>query len=109
PRDTSGWARSAGAGPPPHGRPAPPRAGPRATSSGAPQGRTILGGPRAVVLTAAILTLGTASAHAAPSFSLPVECQLGPVCVVQNYVDRDAGPEARDSRCRFPTADGHKG
>ena len=60
-------------------------------------------------MTAAILAFGTASAQAAPSFSVPVECQVGPVCVVQNYVDRDPGPEARDYRCGFLTYDGHKG
>ena len=40
---------------------------------------------------------------------MPVECELGPVCVVQNYVDHDPGPAARDYRCGFLTYDGHKG
>jgi len=40
---------------------------------------------------------------------VPVECELGPVCVVQNYVDHDPGPAARDYRCGFLTYDGHKG
>jgi hypothetical protein len=50
-----------------------------------------------------------AAALAAPSLAVPVECELGPVCVVQNYVDHDPGPAARDYRCGFLTYDGHKG
>ena len=34
---------------------------------------------------------------------------MGTACIVQNYVDRDAGPGARDYRCGFLAYDGHKG
>ena len=64
-----------------------------------------------VVLTALAL-LATSSAGAqqpAPRLSLPVECVPGTTCFVQNYVDRDPGPAARDYRCGRLTYDGHKG
>jgi len=44
-----------------------------------------------------------------PRFALPVDCDMGRVCVVQNYVDMDPGPEARDQTCGPLTYDGHKG
>ncbi|HEX9178913.1 MAG TPA: M23 family metallopeptidase [Burkholderiales bacterium] len=48
-------------------------------------------------------------AQGAPSLSVPVTCELGRACVVQNYVDRQPGAGARDYRCGFLTYDGHKG
>jgi len=58
---------------------------------------------------AAFAAFVAAPVHATPVFSLPIECQIGAVCIVQNYVDRDPGPSARDYRCGFLTYDGHKG
>lgn len=43
------------------------------------------------------------------SLSLPVDCRLGETCFVQNYMDVDAGPAARDFSCGPATYDGHKG
>ncbi|KFE34430.1 M23 family metallopeptidase [Thioclava atlantica] len=43
------------------------------------------------------------------SLQLPVECTLGQDCYIQNYVDRDPGPGARDAGCGTLTYDGHKG
>ncbi|WP_168173767.1 M23 family metallopeptidase [Thioclava sp. DLFJ5-1] len=40
---------------------------------------------------------------------MPVECTLGQDCYIQNYVDRDPGPGARDAGCGGLTYDGHKG
>ena len=51
----------------------------------------------------------SAFAQHGPSLSMPLDCALGSACIVQNYVDRDPGPEARDYRCGFLTYDGHKG
>ena len=31
-----------------------------------------------------------------PELVLPVDCVLGATCEIQNYVDRDPGPGARD-------------
>ena len=57
----------------------------------------------------AALAVPAASGSAAPSLSLPLACDIGGSCIVQNYVDRDAGPGARDYRCGFLAYDGHKG
>jgi murein DD-endopeptidase MepM/ murein hydrolase activator NlpD len=51
----------------------------------------------------------TAFAQGAPSFSLPLDCEIGKACVVQSYVDHDPGASARDYRCGFLSYDGHKG
>jgi Peptidase family M23 len=50
-----------------------------------------------------------AQAQAAPELSLPLDCEIGKACIVQNYVDRDPGPGARDYRCGSLSYDGHKG
>jgi hypothetical protein len=50
-----------------------------------------------------------AQAQSAPALALPVDCEIGKACVVQNYVDRDPGPGARDYRCGFLSYDGHEG
>ena len=43
-----------------------------------------------------------------PRLELPVDCRAT-TCVVQNYVDQDAGPGWRDYRCGSLSYDGHKG
>ncbi|WP_245622326.1 M23 family metallopeptidase [Litoreibacter arenae] len=44
-----------------------------------------------------------------PLFSLPIDCDLGETCFIQNYVDSDPGPGARDHACGPLSYDGHKG
>jgi murein DD-endopeptidase MepM/ murein hydrolase activator NlpD len=44
-----------------------------------------------------------------PSFALPVLCEMGRACFVQNHVDRNPGPEARDYSCGTLTYEGHTG
>lgn len=41
--------------------------------------------------------------------AFPVDCILGEDCIIQNYVDVDAGEEWHDYNCGFLTYDGHKG
>jgi hypothetical protein len=41
--------------------------------------------------------------------SLPIDCDLGETCFIQNYVDSDPSPNARDFTCGPLTYDGHKG
>lgn len=41
--------------------------------------------------------------------SLPLECELGKTCFLQNYVDIDPGPGRRDYACGQATYNGHKG
>ena len=45
----------------------------------------------------------------APLFEQPIECTLGESCFLQNYVDQDPGPDARDFTCGPLAYDGHKG
>ncbi|MEM7506128.1 MAG: M23 family metallopeptidase [Pseudomonadota bacterium] len=39
----------------------------------------------------------------------PVACEIGADCFIQQYVDHDPGPDARDTFCSTHTYDGHKG
>lgn len=40
---------------------------------------------------------------------MPVECEMGRVCFIQNYFDHDPGPLARDYTCGMLSYDGHTG
>ena len=44
-----------------------------------------------------------------PQLAWPVACTLGETCYIQNLVDRDPGPGARDVTCESRTYDGHTG
>jgi hypothetical protein len=65
--------------------------------------------PAIAALGVVVLALGAALAQASPSLLVPVECEVGTACVLQNHVDHDPGPGGRDYRCGFLTYDGHKG
>lgn len=41
--------------------------------------------------------------------TLPIDCALGETCHIQQFVDRDPGPGARDFMCASLSYDGHKG
>jgi hypothetical protein len=43
------------------------------------------------------------------SLALPIACELGVTCFVQNYVDHNSSPMARDYACGGRTYDGHDG
>lgn len=45
----------------------------------------------------------------APRFELPVACEIGRDCMVQNHFDHDSGPAARDYACGSLVYDGHDG
>lgn len=45
----------------------------------------------------------------APEFVMPVDCQIGRDCLIQQYVDHDPGEGAIDYRCGRQSYDGHKG
>lgn len=51
----------------------------------------------------------SASATTAAALRLPLDCEPGRTCWIVNYVDLDAGKDARDYRCGGLTYDGHKG
>lgn len=44
-----------------------------------------------------------------PELGLPIACTLGTTCHIQNLVDLDPGPEARDFTCGTMTYNGHNG
>jgi hypothetical protein len=49
------------------------------------------------------------AAEPAIVLALPMDCVPGQTCAIQNYLDRDPGPAARDFRCEGVTYDGHTG
>ncbi len=60
-------------------------------------------------LTGMLLSLAAPVAASDPVLSLPIDCELGQSCHVQQYVDRDPGPGVRDFSCGELTYEGHKG
>ncbi len=56
-------------------------------------------------------TLVACAAHAsdAPRLALPIDCEPGRTCFIQNYVDVDPGQGVKDYACGRATYDGHKG
>jgi murein DD-endopeptidase MepM/ murein hydrolase activator NlpD len=58
----------------------------------------------------ASLALATVPAAADDlKLALPVTCEIGRDCFVQNFFDHDAGPDRRDYTCGRLTYDGHSG
>mmetsp|Transcript_28939 Transcript_28939/g.55358 ORF Transcript_28939/g.55358 Transcript_28939/m.55358 type:complete len:321 (-) Transcript_28939:91-1053(-) len=56
-----------------------------------------------------ISALAAFPAAGAPTFSRPVDCELGETCFIQNYVDQDSSGEHTDFTCGPLSYDGHKG
>ena len=71
------------------------------------QGRGLI--PFPFLLLVAALLPPVALAQRIPALAQPIDCRIGPACIVQNYVDHDPGTGARDYRCGFLSYDGHKG
>jgi hypothetical protein len=64
------------------------------------------------VLLCALLSGGSLSAAASeklPQFGLPIDCELGLSCFVQNYVDHDSSDGVRDFKCNMRSYNGHNG
>ncbi|MFV0513318.1 MAG: M23 family metallopeptidase [Jhaorihella sp.] len=55
------------------------------------------------------LALAAPAAAGEPALGLPIGCDIGTVCHIQQYVDRDPGPDTQDYRCGNLSYDGHKG
>lgn len=68
---------------------------------------TLSAGPVPAMAAGAAASEGAAAG--APALEIPVRCRIGQDCFVQNYVDADPGPGARDFTCGRLTYDGHKG
>ncbi len=59
---------------------------------------------------AVLLPLNAECGSAAqPVLHLPLQCQLGKTCYIQNYIDHDPGPGWHDYACGSLTYDGHNG
>ena len=56
-----------------------------------------------------VLAVLCATPARAQTFEIPIACRLGEICAVQNYVDLDPSPDARDPVCGPLTYDGHDG
>lgn len=56
-----------------------------------------------------LLVLLSAAAPGPPRLALPIACTPGRDCALQNHVDRDPGPGARDFRCGGQTYEAHSG
>ena len=59
----------------------------------------------------AILTLAVALPATAqpPKLSLPLDCDIGRTCYIEDYVDTDPGPGQRDYTCGIKSRDDHRG
>lgn len=58
----------------------------------------------------ALAAASPAAAGAPPlQLALPIACEVGRTCFVQQYADHDPGPGAKDFRCSTLTYDGHDG
>lgn len=64
-------------------------------------------GVSAVLLGAAVFT--SAARAEPPALHFPVDCTLGETCFLQQFVDRDPGPGARDFTCGPLSYDTHQG
>jgi murein DD-endopeptidase MepM/ murein hydrolase activator NlpD len=69
-------------------------------------------GPRPchrILAFAAVLGWVTGAAAESVQLKLPVACEVGRTCFIQNYVDVEASSSATDYRCGTRTYDGHNG
>lgn len=57
----------------------------------------------------AVLCMQPAGATETIRLSLPVDCEMGVVCFIQQYVDQDGGAGATDYKCKSLSYDDHKG
>ncbi|MBC6443069.1 MAG: M23 family metallopeptidase [Rhodobacteraceae bacterium] len=62
----------------------------------------------ALAVAAVLLVLWYTPAQG-PRFVMPIGCELGKNCYLQQFVDHDPGPGAQDFTCGSATYDGHKG
>ena len=61
------------------------------------------------VLAAFLSSLAAPLAASDLVLALPIDCDLGKTCFIQQYVDHDPGPGALDFTCGRLSYDGHKG
>ena len=61
------------------------------------------------ILLALPLVIGISHAATAGDLIIPLSCDIGRTCFIQNYVDIDDSPSAKDYMCGTLTYDGHNG
>ena len=64
---------------------------------------------RAAVFILATLVLSAPAFADAPKLGLPITCEVGKTCWVQQYADHDASTGVQDYACGSETYDGHDG
>lgn len=64
---------------------------------------------RALVFAQTALAFTLPSSAGTPQLGLPIACDIGKTCWVQQYPDHDPGPGATDYACGTQTYDGHQG
>jgi hypothetical protein len=64
---------------------------------------------RLIAAIAALCSLAMPTIAGELLLQLPIDCNLGKNCHIQQYVDRDPGPGAQDFTCGALSYDGHKG
>jgi len=62
-----------------------------------------------LLATMAVLFTARFTLAAPPVLGLPINCQVGVDCYIQNFVDHDHGPGWRDYTCGSLSYDGHNG
>jgi hypothetical protein len=75
----------------------------------APGGGSLSGVSRFAAASAFAMMAPAAWPQEPPALSVPVACETGKTCLIQNYVDHGGGRDARDYRCGFLTYGGHRG
>ncbi len=60
-------------------------------------------------LIAVVVSCSGNAAAEVPVLELPIDCEIGKTCFIQQYVDADPGSGARDYTCSSQTYNGHKG
>lgn len=58
---------------------------------------------------AALSVLGGKAVAEPPQLTLPIDCKIGTTCFIQQYMDMDPGPEAKDYKCGGATYNKHSG
>ena len=57
----------------------------------------------------ALLLAAAPAAADPPRLALPLACEYGRTCVIEDYVDADPGPDQRDYTCGIKSRDDHRG
>jgi Peptidase family M23 len=70
---------------------------------------TCVGAANRALISICGVLISSMTTSQAIEFRLPIDCDVGRNCVIQNYVDHDLSPKARDYKCGSLTYDEHNG